>query len=169
MLNTDRQSGLSLALRWNLLAAAKTRLAGAGSILEIAGIVRATARSICQADGVTFVLRDGDQCHYVEEDAIGPLWCGQKFPMSACISGWCMLHGKTVSIQDIYRDPRIPRDAYAPTFVKSLVMTPVRTQSPVAALGAYWSERRTFSGREIVIMEALAESVGAAMRLAEAA
>jgi GAF domain-containing protein len=165
-MNTD---SLNLALRWNLLAAAKSRLSNAYSLDEVVGVVQATARSICQADGVTFVLRDGDRCHYVEEDAISPLWRGQKFPMSACISGWCMIHGKTVSISDIYHDARIPHDAYRPTFVKSLVMTPVRTDSPVAAIGAYWSEKRNFSGREIVIMESLAESVGAAMRMAAAA
>jgi GAF domain-containing protein len=165
-MNTD---SLNLALRWNLLAAAKSRLSNADSLDDVIAIVQSVARSICQADGVTFVLRDGDKCHYVEEDAVGPLWRGQKFPMSACISGWCMIHGKTVAIQDIYHDDRIPHDAYRPTFVKSLVMTPVRIDSPVAAIGAYWSEKRNFSGREIVIMESLAESVGAAMRMAMAA
>ena len=32
-----------------------------------------------------------------------------------------------------------PLDAYRPTFVKSLVMTPVRLEDPVAAIGAYWA------------------------------
>ena len=39
------------------------------------------------ADGATFVLRDGDCCYYVDEDAISPLWKGQRFPLEACISG----------------------------------------------------------------------------------
>src|SRR6185312_13038218 len=167
--STGGSGRLNNDLRWKLLAAAKSRLSNADSEAEIIEIVRATARSICGADGVTFVLRDGDKCHYVEEDAIAPLWRGQKFPMTACISGWCMLNGKTAAITDIYRDERIPKDAYAPTFVKSLVMTPVRTTSPVAAIGAYWAEKRSFSGIEMVLLEALAESVGAAMMVAEAA
>ena len=41
-------------------------------------------------DGVTLVLRDNGRCHYVEEDAIGPLWKGQRFPLESCISGWVM-------------------------------------------------------------------------------
>lgn len=49
-------------------------------------IVRTAAREIAGADGATFVLRDGDRCHYADEDAISPLWKGQRFPMRACIS-----------------------------------------------------------------------------------
>ena len=30
-------------------------------------------------------LREG---RYADEDAIGKLWKGQRFPMSTCISGW---------------------------------------------------------------------------------
>ncbi len=99
--------------------------------------------AVCSADGVTFVLRDGDMCHYVEEDAIGPLWKGQRFPLNTCISGWAMLNSKTVVLRDIYADDRIPHDAYRKTFVKSLVMVPVRTMAPVAALGAYCARTRT--------------------------
>src|SRR5262249_37052791 len=57
-------------------------------------IVRRAARELTGADGATFVLRDGNLCHYADEDAIGPLWKGQKFPMETCISGWAMMHGQ---------------------------------------------------------------------------
>src|SRR5262245_61566884 len=62
---------------------------------EIMAVVCQGARMLCGADGVTFVRRDGDLCHYVDEDAISPLWKGQRFPMRACISGWCMIQGET--------------------------------------------------------------------------
>lgn len=91
------------------------------------------------ADGATFVLRDGDHCHYADEDAVAPLWKGKRFPMSACISGWVMIHHQPTIIPDIYADPRIPHDAYRPTFVKSLAMVPVRALAPVGAIGAYWA------------------------------
>src|ERR1700759_182997 len=84
--------------------------------------VKDTARNICKSDGITFILREGNLCHYVEEDAIGPLWKGQYFPITACISGWSMLHGQTAVIEDVFADARIPVDAYRPTFVKSLIM-----------------------------------------------
>jgi two-component sensor histidine kinase len=126
-------------------------------------VVRSSARRICGADGVTFVLRDGDQCHYLDEDAIGPLWKGLKFPLTACISGWAMLHGQTAVIADIYKDDRIPHDAYRPTFVKSLVMTPVRPSEPIAAIGAYWAEIRKPSAEEIAKLSAVARATATAL------
>ncbi len=155
--------------RWKLLDAAHERLEVAASLEQIIAVVRSTARSVTSADGVTFVLRDGDKCHYVEEDAIGPLWKGQRFPMTSCISGWCMLNGRTAPIPDIYADIRIPHDAYRPTFVKSLVMTPVGAAAPVAAIGAYWRDKRLFEAREIAAIETLAAAVADAMRNAAAA
>lgn len=46
-----------------------------------------------------------------------------------------MQHRETVAIRDVRFDPRIPQDAYAPTFVRSLVMVPIGRPVPVAALG----------------------------------
>src|SRR6266700_3258256 len=90
---------------------------------DLAGVmdvVRVRARELMHADGVTFVLREGDQVFYAEEDAIGPLWKGRRFPQSACVSGWAMLNRQSVAIRDVYQDERVPVTAYRPTFVKSL-------------------------------------------------
>lgn len=138
--------------RWKLLGVAEERLEAASSREAIIEVVRSTARSVLDADGVTFILRDGDLCHYVEEDAISPLWKGMRFPMSACISGWSMMNAQTAVIEDIYKDPRIPHDAYRPTFVKSLIMTPIM-EPPVAAIGAYWRDRRSFTDREVAAIK----------------
>jgi hypothetical protein len=155
--------------RWKLLSAAQDRLARAESLDHVIAIVRSSARAICSADGVTFVLRDGDRCHYVEEDAVGPLWKGQKFPMTTCISGWAMLNGKTAVIEDVFADARIPHDVYRKTFVKSLIMTPVGRDTAVAAIGAYWRDRCEFAEHEVAAIVALAASVGNAMKSAPAA
>src|ERR1700750_1535911 len=95
-------------LRWKLLASAKEKLAAAADRRAVIEVVRQTARAVCCADGVCFILRDGDKCHYVEEDAIAPLWKGQRFPLTACISGWSMLNAKIAVIEDVFADPRIP-------------------------------------------------------------
>lgn len=124
--------------------------------------VKDTARGICKADGITFVLREGEMCHYVEEDAIGPLWKGQFFPMSVCISGWSMLHGQTAVIEDVFADPRIPQDAYRPTFVRSLIMTPVGEKN-VAAMGAYWKDKRSFSDLDVMTVKTFSAIVGKAL------
>ena len=59
---------------WLVLVRAVEQFAAAADLAAIIEIVRNTARDISGADGVCFVLRDGDECHYVEEHAIGPLW-----------------------------------------------------------------------------------------------
>ena len=120
-------------------------------------IVRKAARKLTGADGATFVLRDGDLCFYAEEDAIMPLWKGQRFPMNICISGWCMLNKKQVVIEDIFADDRIPHDAYRPTFVKSLVMVPIRTMDPIGAIGNYWAHNHVPESGEVAILQALAD------------
>jgi GAF domain-containing protein len=72
-----------------------------------------------------------NRCYYADEDAISPLWKGQRFPLSACISGWAIINRQSVVIEDIYADERIPHDAYRPTFVKSLAIVPIRTLEPM--------------------------------------
>jgi len=129
----------------------------------IMDIVRHAARELTGADGATFVLRDDGKCFYAEEDAISPLWKGQRFPMSACISGWAMLNRQPAVIEDIYADPRIPADAYRPTFVRSLVMVPIRTIDPVGAIGNYWATQRLPSPEQVKILQALADTTAVAM------
>jgi GAF domain-containing protein len=165
-LSTDIHIREAQDFRVKLLEAAKDRLNVARSLEEIIAIVRSTARSVCSADGVTFVLRDNGKCHYIEEDAIGPLWKGQKFPMETCISGWCMLNKATAAIEDIFKDSRIPHEAYRKTFVKSLVMAPVGLSTPVAAIGAYWQDKPIISEREVAAVQTVAAMVGAAMERA---
>lgn len=146
------------------------QLAEADSMDLVSGVVKRAARALVGADGATFVLRDGDQCHYVDEDAIAPMWKGLKFPLTACISGWAMQYRQQAIIPDIYADARIPHDAYRPTFVKSLVMTPVRTLRPNAAIGTYWAQSYTPSPIEAGWLQMLADSTAVALesvRLAE--
>jgi hypothetical protein len=147
----------------SLLIDVVRQLADAGSIDDVTAIVKQTARTLVGADGATFVLRDGDQCHYVDEDAIAPMWKGLKFPLTACISGWAMQYRQQAIIPDIYVDDRIPHDAYRPTFVKSLVMTPVRTLRPNAAIGTYWATAYTPSPVEAGWLQILADSTAVAL------
>ncbi len=150
------------------LVAAVEQLAAAAALADIIAIVRSTARAISGADGVCVVLRDGERCHYVDENAIAPLWKGKRFPLATCLSGWCMLNDQTAVIPDIYSDPRIPYDAYRPTFVKSMIMVPVHADRPIAAIGFYWGQIRAFSAGELALIEALGRSVSAALAAVKA-
>lgn len=89
------------------------------------------------------MLRDDDKCFYAQEDAMSPLWQGQRFPLTNCISGWAMLNSEVAIVPDIESDSRIPVEAYRPTFVRSLAMTPVGKPDPRAAIGVYWSRTAT--------------------------
>ncbi len=138
------------------LLEAASQLAGAHEVAPIMQVVRRAARDLTRADGVTFVLREGDVVHYADEEAIAPLGKGRRFPVAACISGWAMVHRESVVIEDILEDERIPQDAYRPTFVKSLAMVPVRREDPVAAIGIYWARRHRARQREVSLVEMLA-------------
>lgn len=129
----------------------------ATDIESVMKIVRTVARELTGADGATFVLRDDNMCYYADEDAISPLWKGSRFPMKLCISGWVMLNKKPAIIPDIYKDERIPIDAYRPTFVKSMAMVPIRTMNPIGAIGNYWSKIHLPTEEEMSLLQALAD------------
>lgn len=132
--------------------------------MAVAAIVRTLARTLSGADGATVVLKRGDRVAYVDEDAIGPLWKGQDFPIEACISGWAITHRETVVIDNIYDDPRIPVIAYKPTFVNSLAMAPVRPDNPIAALGAYWAKPHRATRAQVEGLEAAAAETARALQ-----
>jgi signal transduction histidine kinase len=148
----------------DLLIEAMRVLSRARTREAVADVVKTTARRLVAADGATFVLRDGTQCFYLDEDAITPLWKGQRFPLSACVSGWVMEHAAQVVMPDIYTDPRVPVEAYRPTFVKSLVMTPVRGSiQPIAAIGIYWAQHHEASQHELGLLQDLADTTAVAL------
>lgn len=153
----------TLAHRWAQVAKVIEQLAEARSLNDIVEILRASARQIIGANGIAVVLRDGQFCHYVAEDAEAPLWKGQRFSADTCVSGWAMRHAETVVIPDIALDPRVPLQAYQQTFVRSLLMVPIGRGEPVAALGAYWSETRQPTHDEIALLETLARGAAAGL------
>ncbi|AFM20258.1 PAS domain S-box/diguanylate cyclase (GGDEF) domain-containing protein (plasmid) [Mycolicibacterium chubuense NBB4] len=156
---TDYRRGIARLLR------AVEEMTQARTIGELQRIVRVTARAITHCDGATFVLRDADNCVYADEDAIAPLWKGQRFPMDSCVSGWVMTHQQPVTIPDISRDGRVPQDAYRPTFVRSMAMVPIRgSEHAIGAIGNYWAQPRHPSEHEVSLLRALADMTSLAMQ-----
>jgi signal transduction histidine kinase len=145
------------------LLAAVLELSRQRDLAGVIAVVRRAARDLTGADGVTFVLREGPLVHYADENAIGPLWKGRRFPIECCISGWAILHREPVAIEDIYADPRVPHDAYRSTFVKSLAMVPIREADPVGAIGAYWATRHRATQEELELLGALAGTTAVAI------
>lgn len=69
-----------------------------------------------------------------------------------------MLNRQSVVIPDIYADPRIPHDAYRPTFVRSLIMVPIRARDPIGAIGVYWAGNHTADPDQVALVQALADT-----------
>jgi GAF domain-containing protein len=145
------------------LVMAVQQLSGVRTLSHVMEIVKRAARRMTGADGASFVLRDGDLCHYAEEDAIAPLWKGRWFPMDICVSGWAMRHRQPVLIPDIFQDARVPQEAYRPTFVRSLAMVPIRALEPVGAIGIYWREAHAPTPEAVRWLQSLADSTALAM------
>ena len=158
------QAGSESGADFQRLAYAIELLSGARTADEVVEIVRRSARGLSGARGVAVVLRDEDRCHYLAEDSDSPLWSGLKFPMTSCISGWAMMNGEAAVVPDVFVDPRIPHEAYRPTYVKSLVMTPVGEDAPFAAIGAYWDEVREPAEEEVSVLATLARSAATAFK-----
>ena len=145
-------------------------LAAATDLEALGAAVRTHARALAEAQGATFVLREGDSCFYADEDAMSPLWKGQRFPLIHCITGWAMLNRAVAAVPDIDDDPRVPREVYRATFVRSLVAVPIVTRAhdgsagaAAGAIGVYWDHHRTPSAVLLSRLQRLAALAGEAM------
>lgn len=149
--------------RLQLLVEAIQELSISASMENIMATVRSSARKLVNADGSTFILHDGEFCYYADEDTISPLWKGQRFPLTNCISGWAMLNKQSVVIEDIYSDDRIPIEAYKSTFVRSLAIAPIRMNDPLGAVGAYWARNYSPTEVEVKLLNTLADAASKAV------
>ena len=138
-------------------------LEAAENIDEIQQTVCAAARQITDADGATYVLRDGKECHYAEEESDQPLWKGARFPMDSCISGWTMVYRQAVTVSDIVLDDRLKPEMYGPTFAQSMAMVPIRSTAPIGAIGVYWGRPHTPSRAQLCGLQALADATAVAL------
>ena len=152
-----------LAQEQSGLADAARRLSMADSMQEITAVVSSAARSLAQADGATFVLLEGDKCHYVDEDAVSPLWKGERFAKSECISGWVIENKESAFVGNVYADPRIPIELYRDTFVQSLISVPVRPEAPLGAIGVYWAVKAEQQAKTVQLIQSLADLASVAM------
>jgi HD-GYP domain-containing protein (c-di-GMP phosphodiesterase class II) len=74
-----------------------------------------------------------------------------------------MQNHETLVIPEITHDERIPKSVYEPTFVKSMVMVPIRSSSPIGAIGCYWADHHSASSSEVHQLQILANMTAIAM------
>lgn len=132
-------------------------------LVGVQAVVSSAARELTGCDGAAIIMRDGDQCYFADEDSIAPLWKGRRFPMSVCVSGWVMNQREAAVIPDIYRDPRVPHEAYRSTYVKSLAVVPIRTLSPIGTLANYWAHEHGPTAEDVELLQALADATSVAI------
>lgn len=140
------------------------QLTATRDLSTIMAAIRHTARQLVGADGSTFVLKEGEFSYYADEEAISPLWRGQRFPLNACIAGWVMIHRTPAVIPDVFSDPRIPAEIYRATFVKSLVMLPIHAIAPIGAIGVYWATDYSPTPEEVNLLQTLADAAAIAIQ-----
>jgi len=144
----------------HILIEAVKSLSEARNLESIEKIITGYARELSNAEAATIAYREGDFSFYAEEDSIQPLWKNNKFPINECIGGWVMTNSKAAMIKDIYKDERIPLANFENTFVKSLIMLPVKTPEAIAAIGCYWGKNYEPTEIEVQLLQTLADSAG---------
>ncbi|WP_460775034.1 sensor histidine kinase [Microbacterium sp. GXF7504] len=144
-----------------LLTRAIEDLSIAPSLEAVTRIASSAARQLAGADGVAFLVREPEHSHYVHEDAIAPLLLGRR--VVGDVSGWAMDRRETTVVHDVRDDPRVHRELYLPTFVRSMAMVPVRADDPIGALGIYWADQHTPPPATLRQLEMLAHSAAVAM------
>jgi len=130
---------------------------------QVQRIVKTAARQLTGSDGATFVLRDGAFSHYVDEDAIAPLWKGKRLPIERCPAGWAMLSRQSLLTPDIATDLRVDASLYAGTFVRSLAVVPIRAHEPIGAIGVYWAEANGPNEDDLRLLLKLADAASLAI------
>ncbi|MFN4096616.1 MAG: GAF domain-containing protein [Sphingomonas sp.] len=141
--------------RRGLLAHSIDLLASAPGPDAAIRILARNARSIAGSEGITIVRMEGDQVHYVDENAITPMWKGRSFLAKRCVTGIAILTGQILQIPDIRADPRVPLDLYAALYVASLAVFPI---GEVAAIGVYWGTTGPIDPLAVELMTELAKA-----------
>ncbi|MCX7791183.1 MAG: PAS domain S-box protein [Chloroflexaceae bacterium] len=149
--------------RWRRLAELAVRLAGARDLAGWLAVVRPALRALGEADGALLALREGEHCHYVEEDSETPLWKGQRLPLDACWAGWAIRHQRSAASEDIQRDARVAADPYRRTFAHSVCVVPLGRSQPRGALEWWWASPHRPSDEERALQQGLADVLAASL------
>lgn len=124
---------------------------------SISSIALHYARSLTNADGATFVLKEQESCYFLDEAFVNPLWRRKKIPMKDCVCGVAIENGEPIRIKNLYADPRVHQDTYKGTEVKSVLVVPILPSKPIGAIASYWIREYSPSYDELNLLQALAD------------
>jgi len=116
------------------------RLSGARSNQCVVAILHASIRELAAADGVTVMLRDGEEVHYLPDGCIEPLWRSDRFPLASSIAGSAIRSRQYTLIEEIAGEAWLANDIRPDAPIKSLAAVPIRSADPIGAIAVYWKE-----------------------------
>jgi diguanylate cyclase (GGDEF)-like protein len=153
----------------DVLLEALMQLAGCSEVAAAQRLCVRAARSLAGADAAVLVLREGDQCRFVEEDADRPLWKGRCLPLKDDVAGWALLEGRDKFVADLEAEPRLATAWYRPSALRSAAVIPF--PGAAAAIGLYWNELHDADADDLdplrQLARAAAGAIGQAQRLAQ--
>lgn len=116
------------------------------------------ARQLVNSESSAFFIQEGDFCVCVDENSTEQLWKGMSIKIESCICNDAHQNNAPVIVEDISSDKRKQLDMFKNTFVKSLVIIPVRTDVFNGSIGIYWAEKRIISDEDISLIQTLANA-----------
>jgi signal transduction histidine kinase/CheY-like chemotaxis protein len=138
-------------------------LARARSRREVYSLACQAARRLLDSDGSSLALIEGDECFYVAEDAIAPLWKGLRFPVDGSVAGRVIREQRGLLVSDIRTEAALPRANFSATFVRSFAMVPIGNRAPTAALGSFWQRVDAPTQHDLKILQALGDATSVAL------
>jgi two-component sensor histidine kinase len=155
-----------------LLSDAMEDLCSARTQEEVVRIAAALAKKACSVDSISIVLTSGEQFHYEPERDMHAGSAGSKpDTISLAIrskvilrmSAWALEAAQTAVVPDIHRDERTRLHTNGSTFARSLVVVPVGSRAPFAAITCAWAHDRWPGATDVLVLEALARATGLAL------
>lgn len=130
------------------------------------------ARALTGADGAAFLMKEEAGFVHCAEDAIAPVLQGASQPAETSPAALAVKERRTVAIRDV-RSPgdnghRMPVAVYGSTFVRGLVLAPIRRDDPCGALALYWARPHRAADHEKLLLETLADASAIAFEHAQA-
>jgi signal transduction histidine kinase/ActR/RegA family two-component response regulator len=138
-------------------------LSRARSIERIAELLCRAARSLTGSDGAAVALREGPAWRYLEENAVGPLWKGQRFELSDDVVGFVTAQRQCAFIEDIHADERFSLERFRSTFVVSTLVVPLGSDDPIGTVEAFWATAHRGSAEEASLVQAIADAASVAL------
>jgi len=116
------------------------RLSEARNSGKVVTILHTCVREVAAADGVTVMLRDGEEVRYLSDGCIEPLWRSERSPLASCIAGSAIGSRQHILIEKIAGDARLANDICPDAPIKSLAVLPIRSADPIGAMAVYWKD-----------------------------